>query len=308
LDLSFWIKMTEEREPSYIKLKELLSKKVSDRKVICPVSPTLLVEFRKQPASEKLAKYSQLIDGFSQGLSIRNWHSLFKDEFTYITAEKKIESKVAYSHFADAFSSSTRLVFGQQWTEADLKKAGDIIFNHFVQMSVNKVFDIEMDENEIGNITFIRNRFSQLAEQEKAWRESHQDTRHVIEQAEFTATVNAVLPLIFSVLISATESSAPSFRNLTTTSLEDKKELLDRCSTFWCRYQLMTALRSNRAFLKENDLWDIEHAATVLPYVTCFACDGGTRHICSDVLRLDKRYGTMIVSKVDELIEFIELI
>jgi hypothetical protein len=199
-----------------------------------------------------------------------------------------------------------RLVFDQVWTESNLRKAGELIFNYLIQMSVNQIFGIEIDEEEAGSITFLRNGLSQLAEQEKVQREAHQDPRQIIEQGEFASTVNAVLPQIFSVLISEADKSSPALRNLVATSMEDKRALLDQCSSFWCHYQIMTSLRSNRAFLKENDLWDLEHASTALPYVTCFACDGGTRHICSDVLGLDKKYETFVVSNVDELINWLD--
>ena len=33
-----------------------------------------------------------------------------------------------------------------------------------------------------------------------------------------------------------------------------------------------------------------------VPYVDCLATDGGTRHICADVLKMDKKFGTRIIS------------
>ena len=144
-----------------------------------------------------------------------------------------------------------------------------------------------------------------MTQQEQAWRQSHPDSRRTIEQAEFAATVRLVLPQILS---SPTDISPSAFEGLLTTSIEEKAEMLKQCPTFWCHYQLMTALRLNRAKLDENDLWDLEHAASALPHVNCFACDNGTRHLCSEVLKLDDKYGTVVTSKIDDLVEWVKAV
>ena len=64
---------------------------------------------------------------------------------------------------------------------------------------------------------------------------------------------------------------------------------------------MITELRLNKVQLTENDLWDLQHVASALPYVDCVACDGMTRHLCSDVLKLDKKYGTTVISKLSDL-------
>ena len=103
-----------------------------------------------------------------------------------------------------------------------------------------------------------------------------------------------------------TELDTSLLQKLASIPPKEKAALLDQCSTFYCNYKLVSALRSSRLRVKENDLWDLEHAATALPYVDCFACDGGTRHLCSDMLHLDDRFGTKILSSVDDLIDWIQ--
>jgi len=303
LDLRFWIGMVEQRDANHIKLKKLLSTLVSNKRVICPVSPTLLLELKKQPSSEKRTQCCQLMDKLSNGLSIRVWSAIFKDEFKANVEEHKIEKGLGYSHCFDAFSVGMKLIIDKSITTEQAKKARDIIFSNIVNRSISDIINIEIDKSKYGNITILRHRLSALAKKEEIWKKNHIVDWKNIEQAEFKATLRAMLPVI----LSATNGIPISNLEFqTTTSEKDKTSLLNNCPTFWCHYQLMTALRSNRKYLEENDFWDIEHTASAVPYVEFFASDAGTRHICSDVLKLDKKYKTVIFSKIDDLIVWLE--
>ena len=243
------------------------------------------------------------MDELSQGLSIRNWPVIFKDEFGATVEGRHIEPQVAYSHFVEAFSAGMQLVFDETWSPVDADRASGLLFEYLDKLQIGEIVAIDVDENQEGSIRFLRNGLSQLTQNEQAWRQSHSDSRNTIEQAEFAATVQIVLPQILS---SPADIDPTAFERLLITSIDEKAELLKKCPTFWCHSQLMTALRLNRSKLKENDLWDLEHAASALPYVDCFACDGGTRHLCSQVLKLDDKYDTAILSKVDDLTEWVK--
>ncbi len=305
LDLRFWIGMVEQRDSNHIKLRKLLSTLVKDQRVICPVSPSLLVELKKQPVSEKRTKYCQLMDQLSNGLSVRNWPSIFKDEFKSSVEKRMIDQGFGYSHFIEAFSAGMEIVFDKSWTDDQAKKARDLISADLDKMPISEVVNIEIDENKIGNMTFLRNGLSTIAKQKAEWKREHPNEAKNVEQAEFWSTYRVILPQILN---AGPEIAFSKLEILSTTSQKDKIDLLNNCPTFWCHYQIITALRSNRSNLSENDLWDLEHATSALPYVKCFACDAGTRHVCSDVLKLDEKYGTNVISKVDDLITWLETI
>jgi hypothetical protein len=302
LDLRFWIDMVEHRDANHIKLKELLTRMVEEQRVICPVSPTLLLELKKQPDSEKRTKCCQLMDELSKGLSIRNWLVIFKDEFKARIEGRQIEQGFGYSHFIEAFSAGMEFIFDKSWTD---DQARNYIFAYLDNALISDVVGIEIDEDKVGSMTFFRDGLSKIAEQKKIWGRDHPGEWNIVEQAEFGATLQVILPQIFNV---ATEVPFSILEFQTTTSAKEKTDILNRCSTFWCHHQLTTALRSNRSSLNENDLWDSEHATSALPYVKCFACDAGTRHVCSDVLKLDEKYGTKVISKVNDLIVWLETI
>jgi hypothetical protein len=58
---------------------------------------------------------------------------------------------------------------------------------------------------------------------------------------------------------------------------------------------------------KRNDIWDFLHVAMAAPYVDCLATDGSTRSIlCAGTLKMDKKFGTRVISKDTELIDWLK--
>lgn len=305
LDLNFWINMSEGEKASYRRLARLLSDMVAAGKVICPVCPTLLLEVKKRPSSDKRMQYCCLMDELSCGLSLRHWPIIFREEFKNALEGRSMEREKGYSHFVEGFSVGTHIEFDQSWSKADANQAANLISQQLRQMSICEIIDIEVEPHQEGSITFLRRGLVELCQQEKEWGEAHTISSDEVERAEFAAAVRALIPQIFS---SAQELDASMLQKLIYMPLEEKASLLDQCSTFYCNYKLMSALRSNRICVKENDMWDLEHATTALPYVDCFACDSGTRHLCRNMLHLDDQFGTKVLSSVDALIDWIQSI
>jgi hypothetical protein len=298
--------MINERDSFNIELKELLSNLVAKNKIVCPVSPSILLEVRKQPNSDYRIKICHLMDKFSQGLSIRNWLTIFKEEFAYIIEGEKIEPQIAYSHFIESFSSGSRIVFENNVIDNNTNLIANSIFEHLDKMSIIDILNQAIDDEDKESITKLCTGLSELAQQEKEWRNKNLSSPANIEQMEFKSLVNVVLPQISSYLMDNTKSSF--HEKLSNTSIDEKVEILNNCPTFFCQYKITAALRSNRSAIKENDLWDQEHIASALPYVDCFACDKATRHQCSNMLKLDEKYGTVIISNIKDLIKWLSTV
>ena len=303
LDLNFWIGLTEGRTADFRELERVLSKAVTVRQVVCAVSPSLLLEVKKRPASARRTQYCDLMDRLSCGLSLRQWQFVFADEFLSIIEDRKSERQIAYSHFTEALSSGMLIEWPNMSSAAEKGRAMQVIPEMLHQMTIRDFINVEVPDHEQGSISSLRAGFANLAKQEEEWREKFTDSRRDIEKAEFAGTVQAVIPQIAKLF---PKLSQQVLEYLASTSEEEKRELLDRCPSFHCNHKLVSALRTNRIRVKENDLWDIEHAVTALPYVNGFACDRGTRHLCSDVLHLDARFDTKVVSSASKLIDWLE--
>lgn len=303
LDLNFWISLAEQTDGIYVELIRLLHEMVEAGQLVCPVSPSLLMELRKRPSSEKRDCYCQLMDCLSQGLSLRIGPVVFENEFGRLVEGKQVERQIAYSHFLDAFSSGSHLVFPEGWAPEFADQAANLVFDHLEAMSIREFMNAETEEFREQNIGYLRNGWRELCRQEEEWRRQDGEISLAeIERAEFAATVRSLIPQIWQVV---TKASTSRLLKPISTSLAEKRGILEACPTFWCRYRLISALRSNRSKVEVNDLWDFEHVVSAVPYVDCLACDSGTRHICTQMVKLDQKYDMKIVSKPDELLEWV---
>ena len=303
LDLNFWIGLAEGTTADFRELERVLSEAVTAGQVVCAVSPSLLLEVKKRAASTRRTQYCNLMDRLSCGLYLRQWQFVFADEFLSIIEDRKSERQIAYSHFTEALSSGMPIEWPNTPSAAEKDQAMQVIPEILHQMTIRDFVNVEVPEHEEGSISSLRADLANLAKQEEEWREKSADSPHEIEKAEFAGTVQAVIPQIAKLFPKLPHQVLES---LDSTSEEEKRELLDRCPSFYCSHKLVSALRTSRICVKENDLWDIEHAVTALPYVDAFACDKGTRHLCSDMLGLDKRFDTQVVSSPRKLINWIE--
>lgn len=297
LDLSFWINLSEPKNPSYELLKARLSNLVETGKLICPVSPPLLIELCKQPRSPHRDSISQVMDMLSKGLSLRFGEATFRHEFEAALEGRQAERQVAYSYFRDAFPPIYTLLSPEQGMETSI--------TDFLSGCCGDVLKIKAALMEQG--------FSERSQQQNEWRQKNQPTRKKIEEDEWNATFMGLLLTIRSVLAEKSEwyatlsrilsmRLAPSYRILMKELGDRRRELgdkLDSCPSFRCHYKYMTQLRLHRR-VEGNDIWDFFHA-TMAPYVDCLATDNATRHICVSMLGMDK-----VISKDTELIDWLK--
>jgi len=307
LDLNFWIRLSEGRSTSHLKLGALLAELVEAGELICPVSPSLLMELTKRQGSNRRDRYCRLMNQLSQGVSLRLSPFIFADEFKTCLEGGRLERHMGYSHFMDALFGELNLVFPESgWTESETNRAKKLVFDDIGAMSIIEIVNLETEESRERSIAYLRKGWSELCRQEGEWRRENHSSFQAIEQAEFAATVRSLIPQIWRVLRSADITSLQ--RRLQSTSLDEKREILNACPTFWCEYKLLSALRSNRSRVTENDLWDLQHVASVVPYVDCLACDRGTRHLCSDMLKLDRKHDLTILSQEDDLMAWLRAV
>lgn len=303
LDLNHWIGLADGQEASYRKLSEALHEAVDSGQVICPVSPSLLMEVEKRSSDDKRRRYCQLMDHLSGGLSLRVSTVTFAEEFRAIALGESINREVAYSLFVDAMSSGSRLEFPKEWEKESAKQAAKLVFEELESWPVLEAVEALTEERREQIIGQLRDGWSELARQAGEWKKHNKDmSAKDIEQTEFAATARALVPQIAPFLLEAEDSV---LRALISTSEDDKREMLSACPIFWCKYKMAAAIRWHKETLKENDLWDLEHVVSATPYVDCVACDGGTRHICTHVARLDDKFETRIVSKPSEILDWL---
>jgi hypothetical protein len=310
LDLFYWIKLSESREPVYQDLNKALHEAVEEGYLICPISPSIFMELKKQPASEERKNHAQLMDKLSRKLSLRISQNIFKDEFRAVMAAEQIPRNIAHSHYLDA-PSRLNLKFPKHgWDSTMIEEGTKLIFDEIEALPIDQSLSMT-EKNRSQYIDSLRNGWRQLADQEAVWRVANPDaTLKEIEGAEFASTVQAFVPYLAPDLLNIITKADLSIKLKYLSMREGERQemvinWLNDCPTFWNKYKVIVALRSNKQRLEENDLWDLEHIVSAVPYVDCLTCDKGMRHRLTQMLSLDKKYGVKIVSKPDQVLMWV---
>lgn len=306
MDLNFWIWLVEGTTNKHIKIRKTISKLVKQDKLVCPVSPTLLLEIKKQEDLKKRKQRCELMDQFSKGLSLRNFAIIFAEEFREVTEKEMIPREIAFSHFMEAFGVAMHFDFPEGWSTKDAERATELIFEHIEKTPISAIFSIEVSEDDPASILSLRKDLEEVYKSEKEWRDQNQTSINEIEAAERSSLVSAYVRFIAHSLLGMNRISLLKLNEM---SDNERSQLLNSCPSFWCSYKLRAALRSNRRNgIKENDLWDLHHVASSIPYVDSVACDNGTRHLCTEMLEVEQKYGTKVISKDTELLAWLEKI
>lgn len=293
LDLNFWIQMSKSESKLQCELKDRIAELVSARRLLCPVSPSLIMELGKQSPSPFRDVQSRLMDDFSGGVAIKLGPRVFPLEYEAAANGQRIDRAVVFSHYFDAlmekpfaFQSPSAL------PDAVARAAVGILLESQLQVSITEFMNTSFSQEIDPAVTRMSNNFRDMAEHHKEWAKKQKLTRKQIEKAEFQSLRDAILPDISPVI----ETTCSGTRML---------EILDDCPTFWCIYQAYTALR-RRGSVKQNDIWDVLNIAPAIPYVDCVASDRGTRHIFKQQLGAEKRYGSRIISSESDLLLWLD--
>ncbi len=253
---------------------------------------------KQHPRSTVRERTIRLMDDFSQGLSVRTIHNVFACEFESVSNGLQPNRLDAYSQFVDAYmESNLKLEVPGTYPENLSGLAANMVFGYMSEMSIAQFMNQWLEDSLSPATSTIQQGFMEKAIEEHDWRSKNQVPLKEIEEAEFAAMVQTLLPQIWSVLRAADPRLIQKMQG-------EEIQILECCPTFWCGYKLMAALRSNQP-VKGNDIWDFLHVASAAPYVDCLACDKGTRHICSNLLGMDSKYGTCILSSEKDLTKWV---
>jgi hypothetical protein len=298
LDLNFWIQLSE---PNHEQLKVQLSHLVETGKLICPVSPSILMELFKRTRGTHRDNTSQLMDQLSKGLALRGVDTTFRHEFAAALDGRQAERQVAYSYFRDTFPPVFTLLFPEQGMEMSI--------TDFINGRWSSVLET--------NASGIEQRLVKGAQQENEWRRDNKSTRKKVEEEEWIGTFRALNPAMLIVFYEKSEQDA-TLRKLFLetqnkilarsyhTLRRELRDKLDSCRSFWCHYQCMTELRWHKP-VRENDIWDFLHVAMAVPYVDCLATDGSAKSIvCAGTLGMAKKFGTRVISQENDLIDWLK--
>jgi hypothetical protein len=307
LDLRFWWDLVDEEGEEARELNRLLRDLVARKVILCPVSVSLFMEVMKHPEAAKRSACFALMDELSEGVAARIGHYRFIDEFMCVVRDQSIPRDVGYTHFIDAYTPrGYHLEFpAEGWTAANAERMTTRLQDYLSSMTITSFMGLRRQRFPAKHLIELREGWTKLASEVTAWRTDHpMMTAREIEQAEFGGQVRSLALQLYQALLQL--EPAEQLRVLRASESETRA-LLERCPYFWCHYKLTAAGRSHRETTSENDMWDLQHIADVLPYADCLACDRAMRHLCTEILHLDSRYDVAIVGRTSGLLEWLQL-
>ena len=194
LDLKFWILLREQNTPIQREMAKRLRERVEAGQVLCPVSPSLLMEVGKQKWSVKRNDYWRLMDDLSRGLSLRVAVHIFTEEMKCVLRGRPIPREVAYSHFLEAFGPGINLEFPEGCARSQADEIVEMLIDHMDETSILHVMGMVDEAKDPDQIDPLRTGLRELAAKDGRWRKDNHPSTREIEQAEFTATVQTFVP------------------------------------------------------------------------------------------------------------------
>ena len=292
LDLNFWIQMAKSETELQRELKDRIAELVSSRRLVCPVSPSLLMELGKQPPSPSRDIQSGFMDDFSCGMSVKIGPRIFPMEYEAAANGETLPREVVFSHFFDAMNEQPFAFESPSVLPEEIARAAaDILFENQAQMSITHFMNTRFSRGIDPAVSRMSTNFREMAKLHQNWSKNHTMPRQQIENGELLSLLLSSFPEISPVIQST---------NTMTRSLE----ILDNCPTFWCIYKAFSALRWGGT-VRENDFFDVLNLAPAIPYVDCAAGDRGTRHILKNLLDTEQRFNNRIVASESELLQWL---
>ncbi len=292
LDLCHWYLLLDDSK--YENLKVALEKGVNNSDILCPVSYSILCEFRKNQDKALVLKRIGFADKLSKRLGFVHHYRVQKMEFfQYGLYQETLSKKDVLTHWLDLFP-----------VPLNLKKNGaserecEELLNELI--NVSPIEWLKYDELWRFTNDMTERVFKPLANRINEY--NNDTTRSNIFKDELQKVVLELLDAM-SKDLSFTLSEIEDIRTKHYLKIENHRPMFKffkNIPTVNIRSQINTSLRIDKHSVKPNDLWDFEHAVS-LPYTDIYVTDKPSAHILKNVLKLDEKYGVEILHSLDEL-------
>lgn len=312
LDTFVWSKIIREEEQDFVELRELLLRSVRSGKIIVAVNISLVSEVVDRADAKQAKEILGLFDEFSEGVFLTNTYTLFPKELK--------EQIVARLEGRDVQKLDRNVAFGPIWEvlgEAHLsqsavegnnidRKAASKIFQRLAQIKFTdfpEAWFYNKGAYKKYSQKYLRKRYKQEMS-DMSYRTILKEERDALGRGQVGAILS-VCNKILSRVIYEGLGSQDRFKEIVSKEL---KVAVNDCPTFSISTRLHAKLRFLRDGFKSirvNHFYDIFHLSNAIPYCDYVICDKEMAHLCRNELKLNKEFGTIILTS-DELDDFTE--
>lgn len=328
LDTRYWIYMRDvllgKATPVQVKIYEKLSDLVKKEIVICPLSPHVFIELMNIGDKEKRLNTAQVMDELSQQICFISPLDIVGQELLSFVrnCQAKAEGRPLFNPAKYVFTK-VAFVMGDSYPPVDgipVQQVNDIrvqFFDHLSEFTLVGMLNSMKNFPPLWDRKSLILRLNQGKDDNQDWKFFHEVFMH-----EIAGVIDVVKDDIEKLWIYLYENDAGGFitlegiRNSESVRLLqnmiynafDQNKVNKELPFFHINASLHALIRYNKEQrYKKNDLIDFSHVAWALSYCNYFfterrLCDW----ICSDLLKLDKIYGTKVLWKEEDVLNTLQ--
>jgi hypothetical protein len=303
LDMSCWIRLREEKLPLHCEVKTILRRFVSEGRVFCPLSGTLIWELYKQEPGSRL-RTAALMDELSLSLTYANNYEIFAWEIERFVSRSlgfgaiDMTQSGLYVPILGYLSSQSHIAFPEEY-------ASDMMNEEFIRQIRQKVNTTTLTEFLKMRLNdredWVGQYFKQLAPppvsariaflREKADRRKNAlllvEWFHVLESEVYPAVKDRLPSEVvgrFAEYLRSMDANVPEDKLTIARTAKRLDEQLKPLPALYNHVELLTTLsRDPKQKYEINDFFDQEHMPIPLAYASVFvAHDGGIKHWLRD--------------------------
>lgn len=312
LDTFIWSNIIRKEEQNFVELRELLLRLVGRGKIIVAVNISLISEVIDRADTGQAGEILKLFDELTEGVFLTNTYALFPKELE--------EQIVARLKGRDIQKLDRNVVFGPIWEvlgEAYLSqraaernivdgKTTSKIFQRLTQIKLTDIsgawfYNKGAYKEDLQK--YLRKRYEQEMA-DMSYRMILKEEQDALGRGQVGVIFSVCDKILFRVVYEGL-GSQDRFKEIVSKEL---KVAVNDCPTFSVSTRLHAKLRFLRDVSKSirvNHFYDIFHLSNAIPYCNYVICDKEMAHICRNELKLDKEFGSIILTS-NELDDFTE--
>lgn len=330
LDTKYWVFMRDsalgKATPVQVEIHEKLKDLVKKEVAICPLSPHVFIELMNIGDKEKRLKMAEVMDELSQQICFISPLNIVGQELLSFVrnCQAKAEGNPLFNPAKYVFTK-VAFVMGESYPKVGGipdEQMNDIrvqFFDHLSKFTLTGMLNTIKDSFPLWDRKNLIVHLNKGKDDNRNWKSFHEVFLH-----EIAGILDVVKDEIEKLLIYLYENDAGgSITPETIHKSESARLLQDMIYNAFAQKKINKELpflhinASLHAFtrydktkrFKENDLIDFSHAAWALPYCNEFLTEKPLHDwICSNLLKLDKIYGTKVLWKEEDVLNILQTI
>lgn len=310
LDLSYWLKLTDQPSATWKDLLGALLGGVAAGRLICPVTPAHLLELAKLRDETQAKQCMDLISNLSRHVMFRDHGARIRDEIAYAVRNSHSPPALsahpwwfAFSMYPDMYGDMVLVSHPSPEGREVLEKLAPHLFRETVEKGLRHRY-----AGEFGYPEALK-RAEETYEKSMAAFRARAPRGKVRFEEQFEVEASDLIGRLAGRYLNIAASAggneiAARFMARYRTDAARRKYQLEHVPTLRVEAEVLAAWAESGAKYERNDYFDIENLVTATPYVHFLTGDRMMTHIARR-LKWDRTFGLRIIDSPESLLEAI---